>query len=237
MVLSGSYHDSFGMGDRCSGSASFYEKSCLFPGDKVLYTCPGNSVELIYGKHKVLQDESYSLATSPSVDYRKTLFVYGVGNHPTRAPARDRYGILNASAYREERWDDHYGTPSFWGSPHHFVWVPPHYKMSVGRADETNGRILQFLVDSARFFAEQGAHTLNTYSLTEASSQHLCRSCDPPDAFVDALRSCRYFATTSTRTAAACEPTVETWDGFHYGRDINIMKANLLLDLFGTKLQ
>lgn len=230
MVLSGNYQESLG----CAGTAR--KGNCPVDAFRILHTCQrwwhNHSVEVISQTHNPRKDEEVSL---PKIlpEQRRTLYLYGVGCHPNRAPMpydTFRQGILNASAYQDTRWNKYYNESFFWGQQNEFVWIPPHYRLSIGRIDETNERSLTFMLETSRYFQAKGAWTLNTYSLTEAASLYLCRTCDPPEVFQDAKRSCRYSSRES------CEPTQETFDGFHYGRDINIIKARLLLKLLRDKV-
>jgi hypothetical protein len=158
----------------------------------------------------------------------KTLHIYGVGNHPPDGDrsAYGRLGTLNVTAWKDKKWNQQMNEPFFWGAGHYFIWVPPHFKFSIGRPDESNQRGLRFLKESHDFFASLEAPTLNTYTLTEQAMPFFCRKCDPTKPFPNILHECKYYE------RGTCELTGETWDGFHYGRAMNVWKAHLALQMF-----
>jgi hypothetical protein len=57
----------------------------------------------------------------------------------------------------------HFDRTKFWGKEDYLIWIPPHYKLRIGRNDEFNDRALRFLKESHEFFEQWGAATLNTY--------------------------------------------------------------------------
>jgi hypothetical protein len=168
----------------------------------------------------------------PSVPNRaKTLHIFGVGSHApnNRQSPNERLGILNATAYKQKSPQmANMNRPYFWGSHDPFIWMPPHYKLSIGRHDETNQRARAFVQETHTMFASMQVPTVNTYTLTEQTSDFFCRNCVRRDAnkALNAAKECTYYE------RKACKQTRETWDGYHYGQTINIHKANLLLHMF-----
>jgi hypothetical protein len=149
----------------------------------------------------------------------KTLHFYGIGNHPAsgkHSPV-ERLGILNATQYQNLKW---YGfdNPNFWGKDGYFVWMPPHYKLQIGRHDETNQRAHQFGIESHEFFSRNGAVTFNTFDMTRELAHFFSRS--------------RRGSKVQYYARETCKPVFDTWDGYHYSRTINVWKAHLALHRF-----
>lgn len=57
------------------------------------------------------------------------------------------------------------------------IWMPPHAKLAIGRADETNQKLARFIEESRAFFKDECANipTIATYQLTRPLTPHLCR--------------------------------------------------------------
>lgn len=227
MLLTGNY-DSLGFGatssldnPRCSGIMAFDPNCKTIPPPK--WVCSG-SIQLIMTHTNPRQTEADQAIAG--VGGSKTLILYGVGNHPVYPQPYGtlRHTILNADEYIQGRWESVYKTPRFWGTNNILMWVPPHYKLSIGALDETNVRAVQFLQGSARFFQGLGVPTLSTFRMTEDASRFLCRKCNY-DNFTNAKVSCDYGCRET------CQASLETWDGYHYGRDINIWKSHMALNL------
>ena len=218
------------LGPQCIGSDSFWNQKCKpgpTRGEGLNITVCDGSVHLHYQQHLPRQLLHQPALTQAPRASGHTWLLYGVGNHPPNADHRPegRLGILNTTAWRALHWDafpkEYFGTDDL-----SVVWVPPHYKLSINSVDQTNERALEFLYESAEFFAAHGVPTLNTYSLTRSVVPYLCRSCNYPE---DPLKlkpnkQCTYH---SRETG---EPTIETWDGFHYGLAVNYWKAHLLVE-------
>lgn len=156
-----------------------------------------------------------------------TLYLYGVGLHasnPKKAGAKsytsqERDTILNASAYIRDKWKG-MEEPYFYGQSNYLVWIPPHFKLAIPRTDQTNEKSVQFLQDSAEFFFKQSkAVTLNTFGLTHAAAKYFKIHCSEKNN----NGYCQYLESET------CQPTRETYDGSHYSRNINLIKAQMLL--------
>jgi len=160
----------------------------------------------------------------------KTLHVYGNGCHPAtgRHSNVERLGILNVEAYKSSKWLS-FQEKEFWGKGDYLLWLPPHFKMSIGRADENNQRALQFMKESHELFSKLGASTLNTYSMTKAATRFLYRGDLPPNATKGENQG--YFS------CETCELISDTWDGYHYARTINVWKSHLVLERFARLFQ
>jgi hypothetical protein len=124
------------------------------------------------------------------------------------------------TAYKNTKWRT-LNESYFRGQGHCMIWRPPHFKISIGRTDETNERALAFLKESHDFFADLNAQTLNTFSMTKAVANFLCLLCN-----WNTFPSCEYL---EQRT---CKRSTVTYDGFHYTRQIDLWKARLVLNLF-----
>ena len=217
------------MGRNCRGSDSFWTRKCnprRAKGQGVeLPVCDG-SILLQFQTHTPQNQHEPDLEPARNATGR-TLLLYGVGNHPPNGDhsPHGRLGILNVTAWKFWHWDKF--PDSFFGSDNMTViWVPPHFKMSINGMEESNERALRFFHESSEFFASHGVPTLNTYSLTQGAVPHLCRSCEYPEDPKDVAPSsqCTYHSRVTG------EPTVETWDGYHYARTVNYWKAHLLLE-------
>jgi hypothetical protein len=118
---------------------------------------------------------------------------------------------VNASAYINLKWNDL--QPFFWGFDDLFLWVPPHFRILNFNHDEFNRRQLSFLIESSQFFADLHAPTLNVFSMTRGAAPFFCRGNN---------------GTYMRRDT--CEKTLETYDGVHWSRGINLWKAHLILE-------
>ena len=148
--------------------------------------------------------------------FSKTWFLYGVGNHPANGGS---ITMLNATAYQSRRWQT-FDRPFFWGQHAYMVWVPPHYKLSILKWQDNNDRAQNFLYESARWFAQWRVPTLNFFHLTMEAVPKFCRHC-PVNA--TGGHQCNYY------DKETCQATFETFDGYHFGRSINLYKAHLAL--------
>lgn len=230
MLLTGNYDTlhfgptSSSSNPRCSGIMAFDPHCRTIPPPK--WVCSG-SIQLVM-THSNPRKKEADQAISGVADDSKTLILYGVGNHPVYPQKYGtlRHTILNADKYIRGRWESVYNnkTRQFWGANNTLIWVPPHYKISIGALDETNVRAAQFLQESAAFFQRFGVPTLSTFRMTEDATRFLCRKCNY-DNFTNAKVSCDYGCRET------CQPSLETWDGYHYGRDINIWKSHMVLNL------
>jgi hypothetical protein len=158
-----------------------------------------------------------------------TLYLYGVGLHasnPKKAGAKsytpeERQTILNASAYMRDKWKE-MEEPYFYGRSNFLVWIPPHFKLAIPRIDQTNEKSFQFLQESSVFFAQSNAVTLNTFGLTHAAAKYFRAHCSNNNNDNNQA-DCQYLESET------CQPTRETYDGSHYSRNINLIKAQLLI--------
>jgi len=176
----------------------------------------------LHNPTKRLQLSAFDMnVTSKTGKTSKTLTIFGIGNHPPTGgkSGRARLGIFNLNAYKRLHFTQF--TPEFWGRKNYLMWVPTHFKMNIGRADETNERAWSFLQESDKYFSSIGAFTLNTFHMTMEASRFICRSCGK-----DGI-TCDQYHRRDT-----CEQTNETWDGYHYSFTMNAWKAQLLLARF-----
>ena len=116
------------------------------------------------------------------------------------------------------------------GSEGQVIWVPPHFKPTIGRYDDSNERGRNFSLDSARYFGEDcgtpGIPTLDFDEPTRAAARLLCRGsgrCATVDSYVS-QKACKLVLRDSCRDASWV-----TNDGVHWGQTINVVKAQLLL--------
>jgi hypothetical protein len=208
----------------CKGDVAFTEKGCRMTAFN-MQVCrdqkSGRSIHFKFQQHNP-REEVHTPPILREGGDGKTLHVYGVGNHPATGQQSntERLGILNVEAYKSTKWIT-FQEKEFWGKGDYLLWVPPHFKMKIRRADSSNQRALQFMKESHDFFSKLGASTLNTYSMTKAATRFLYRGSLPPNATLDMQR---YFSRET------CQPITDTWDGFHYARTINLMKAHLVLE-------
>jgi hypothetical protein len=209
----------------CIGDAAFTEQGCRMISFD-MSVCrdqeSGRTIHFQFKTHNMRKLEHHTPPILPGGGKGKTLHIYGVGNHPAtgKHSKANRLGILNVEAYKNTHWIT-FQEREFWGKGDYFLWLPPHFKMKIGRADENNQRAMQFMKESHGFFSKLGASTLNTYSMTKAASRFLYRGSLPPNATLDMQG---YFSRET------CQPISDTWDGYHYARTINVWKAHLLLD-------
>jgi hypothetical protein len=208
----------------CIGDVAFTEKGCRRSSFDMRVCRDRESGRAIHFQFQ--QHNPRKVKHSPPIlkggGKGKTLHVYGVGNHPATGQHTntERLGILNVEAYTNTHWLT-FQEKEFWGKGDYFLWLPPHFKMNIKRADSNNQRAMQFMKESHVFFSKLGASTLNTYSMTKAASRFLYRGSLPPNTTRDMQE---YFSRET------CQPISDTWDGFHYSRTINVWKAHLLLD-------
>ncbi|KAL3937235.1 MAG: hypothetical protein SGBAC_007623 [Bacillariaceae sp.] len=221
ILLKGDYDFQFGHKD-CFGDRAFSEKGCRgFGVTSVCYDDEAKKRGGISIKYDIPEPMNWRIpALEAAPHFRSsrgsTLFFYGIGNHPATAQhtLQQRYGILNATEYLHRRWG--MLKSQFWGPSNHLVWVPPHYKLQIGRTDETNQRVYQFLIGSHNFFQSLGARSLNTFDMTRTMA-----------SFFSFDNTSKQFHFRET-----CNPSLETWDGFHYSRTVNLWKAHLALHQF-----
>ena len=234
LVLEDDWNRNFDPGRTdCSGDRAFQEKSCRMSIFDMQVCHDPDTKKAIHFKFQGHnpRKEIHTPPILPGGGKGKTLHVYGVGNHPATGGHSNakRLGILNVEAYNSTKWKA-FQENEFWGKGDYLLWLPPHFKMSIGRADENNQRALQFMKESHGFFSKMGAATLNTYSMTKAATRFLYRaSLSPPNATQDNKHG--YFSRET------CEPISDTWDGYHYTRTINVWKAHLVLDRFARLFQ
>jgi len=217
-------HATFGKGPPCVDDAAFSEANCRFDGagtGDVVTVCH-NSITVRFQASQGIRDEQVPPLVVDNTD-GKSLLLYSVGNHPGngRQDGLSRNGILNVTAYQSTKWRT-FHEPYFWGKGHYMIWIP-HFKIRVGRTDESNERALTFLQESSHYFARLGAPTLNTFTMTKAAAGFLCVSCN--NGF-DIYPSCNYLR------KGTCQLSTVTYDGYHYTRHLNLWKAHLLLHLF-----
>jgi hypothetical protein len=208
----------------CKGDVAFGEKGCRLPSFDMQVCRDQESGRTIHFKFQG-HNPRREIHTPPILrggGNGKTLHLYGVGNHPATGQHsnKERLGMLNAEAYKSTKWIT-FQEKEFWGKGDYFLWLPPHFKMKIYRADSNNQRALQFMKESHAFFSKLGASTLNTYSMTKAATRFLYRGSLPPNATGD---NEGYFSRET------CQPVSVTWDGYHYARTINVMKAHLVLE-------
>jgi hypothetical protein len=242
LVLTGDWNTDLGRGKECANGLIFSEhRTCRRDGTgagMMVPVCPhtaGNySIEVRFQENITWRKKHHPWIES--VEGRgKTLHIYGVGNHP---PLGDytptgRIGVLNVTMWNELKWKPQFNKPFFWGDGHYFIWVPPHFKLSIGRHDETNQRALSFLKESHELFAKFQAPTFNSFTLTKRAIPFFCRKCERQTNASHPLNpsvECEYYERET------CQTTKETWDGFHYGRALNTWKAHLLLRMFSQLL-
>jgi len=218
--LKGDNDFQFGRKD-CFGDRAFSEKGCR--GFGVTSVCYDDEVKKSGGiqiKYAITEPMNWRIpALEAARHFRSsggTLFFYGIGNHPATAQhgLQERYGILNAAEYLFRQWG--LLRSQFWGPSNHLVWIPPHYKLRIGRTDETNQRAYQFLIGSHNYFQSLGARTLNTFDMTRTMA-----------SFFSFDNTSKKFHFRET-----CKATLETWDGFHYSRTVNLWKTHLALHQF-----
>jgi hypothetical protein len=229
IVLNGEYDYAF-QNQSCVGDDAFSEYACrkeIYKQYQVCRTSPNKYITIwairFSYQHQHLLDIVY-----PGEGQGNTLYLYGVGLHasnPARAGAKyysseERQTILNATAYIQDKWKE-MDEPYFYGPDNYLIWVPPHYKLASPRTDQTNSKSLQFLQDSAAYFQRSHARTLNTFDMTRRAAAHFQVHCTTTNSHQK--EECHYLE------RATCQPTRETYDGSHYSRNINVIKAQMLL--------
>jgi hypothetical protein len=144
----------------CSGDDAFQGKSCRM--DKLdMQVChdpeTGRTIHFKFQGHNP-RAEKHTPPILRGGGKGKTLHLYGVGNHPAtgRHSNVERLGILNMEAYKSTKWKT-FQEKEFWGQGDYLLWLPPHFKMNIGRADENNQRALQFMKESHGFFFKNGS--------------------------------------------------------------------------------
>jgi hypothetical protein len=217
----------------------FHSRTCMGDNAFSIYECRRE----IYKEYRVCYQSNQRYITIRAIpfSYRhqhlldivypgegpgNTLYLYGVGLHasdPKTAGSNsytpdERQTILNASAYIRDKWNE-MEEPYFYGRSNFLVWIPPHFKLAIPRVDQTNEKSFQFLQDSSVFFAQSNAVTLNTFGLTQAAAKYFRVHCSKNSD----NQACQYLESET------CQPTRETYDGSHYSRNINLIKAQLLL--------
>lgn len=217
LLTTGQPHFSFNGRPACRGPMGFSERSCRANAGAIIDVC--DNIQVSYHR-------DYKPPNNDNINNKngRTLNLYGEGNHaPDRAQSPvGRKGILNATAYAQRTWKAMDGNPNFWGTNDYFLHLAPHYKIRIGRWDESNPRAKVFGEESAQFFAKLNAWTLPTYELTRTAVPFLSFVSDDGDCRAATNRTQGYY------DQQTCEPTLETWDGYHFGQGINLMKANLV---------
>jgi hypothetical protein len=234
LVLSGDfdYNVTLKHGRFCQGENGFADSSCRVGDGVMIPLCIQESTNAsIHVQYVVVGPQSKGgtkFSITPVPNRGKTLYLYGIGNHALSRNAKysDRLAILNAEAYANHFHWSNLSEPYYWGEDgHHLIWIPPHYKLSISRFDESNQRALDFMKESHDILSNvRHTGTLNTYSLTREALAFFCRSCEGTISNSNGrFPKCKYFVRD------ACEETRETWDGYHFGRGINTWKAHLAL--------
>ena len=236
IVLSGYWDLQFDVGNpNCYGDYAFAERGCRSGvSNNPRIICDGQ-INLKYEGHNPRKATHVPKIQDASPSKRpgsKTLHFYGVGNHPASGQGHDmaRLGILNSEQWSTLKWNE-MNYPNFWGTNGYFVWLPPHYKMNIGRHDETNQRAYAFGLETHNYFSKLGGITVNTYDMTKQLSSLYSRSC-PPKLNGQCLYYTRDQCDTDDDDENYHRRTFDTWDGYHYSRTINAWKAHLALYRF-----
>jgi hypothetical protein len=220
MVLSGDFNYIFVSSPVCQGETAFLSHKCRGNGKEHDFMCPHPQTNQTVSVSFTASNPRRRGESFPEErHWGHTLTIYNVGNHPPtgKHDPVSRLGIYNVSQYRQYKW---YAMKKSYGRDV-FLWVPPHFRISVGRHDESNERGLQFLLESHAFFAYLHTPTINLYRFTREAVKFFCRS--PVSSF---RHQDQFFEREN------CRGTLETWDGFHFGRVINIWKAHMVLHGF-----
>ena len=168
----------------------------------------------------------------------RTLYLYGCGCHPPNGDYSHRGrqdGIFSASSWIKSQWSAfvRHGY-EFWlhgatsdkqddSAKDIFFWMPPHYRLNIGRADESNEKLFQFLQETHAFFAEKGAYTLNFFDLTRLAAKFFSRRCGITSTLQ--VTNCHYYDRND-----CSQPTMATLDGYHFTSEINIIKAQMIFN-------
>jgi len=216
---------------KCYGDYAFSEIICR-RGPKNLPRFCNGMISLSYSKtnpHYQVHSPSFPLPRANKNIIGKQLILYGVGNHPGTGgnSPKKRYSILNSQRYKETKWKAFINQSHFWAPPSededkdaYLIWMPPHYKVRIGRADETNQRAWNFGLETHDWFQSLGSlGTVNTYDLTYSLSKFI--SSDEEIYF----------------SRLTCNETQVTRDGYHFGRLVNIWKGHLVLSVFDQAMR
>jgi len=216
----------------CYGEYAFYGYEC-----RSIKTSPGGfcngSVSLSFSGTNPRSSSHIPAFPLPLVNKNvtgKQLIIYGVGNHPAnrdRKGKMDRGGILNSQRYKKTKWSAFINQSYFWAPPSededkdaYLIWMPPHYKIRIGRTDETNQRSWNFGLETHDWFQSLGSlGTVNTYDLTYSVSKFV--SSNGEDYF----------------SRLTCNRTTLTADGYHYNRLINVWKGHMILSFFDQAMR
>ena len=171
-----------------------------------------------------------------------TLYIYSGGNHPGNGDYTTTDGQIhkfNVDSYKSYRWGMiTNASTNFLRNPTTtkndedddnkvlFMWVPPHARIKSHNAFESNERVFDFMMESSDFFASTagGIQTVNTFSMALEANQR----------FIDLIKPKGQSLTFVSKET--CQPmdtkSYYSYDGVHFGRIMNLWKANLILQQF-----
>ncbi|KAL1508386.1 hypothetical protein AB1Y20_004496 [Prymnesium parvum] len=109
------------------------------------------------------------------------------------------------------------------------IWIPPHFKAAIGRYDDSNDRGIRFAEETANYFEHDcgGIPTLDFTEPTRAAAALLCRpkSCENNGEMTyQRQKDCKFVVRDTCEDASWI-----TFDGYHWGAQINLLKAQLVL--------
>ena len=182
------------------------------PNELVLHTV---------GVHPLLRNESTDFNNATMKKIYKFTYSYWAWRAKLDFPAQRHYWWTRPCKQRQRVLAKH-------NLSGRVIWIPPHFKVAVGRYDESNERSHNFSQESAHFFQNEcgGIPTLDFEEPTRAAARLVCRPsrCDGPIGDYTAQKKCKLVVRDTCEDA-----THITHDGFHWGQAVNVLKAQLLL--------
>lgn len=217
LLLSGAVADPpWILSDRCMGNASGLEGPFNEPVQECRHlaqdgwqkVCGGNtSVMLIYDAFGMPSDNND----------KKTVVVWGIGNHPLDGDYTDQKKCLSMPMYKQERFDALCARDT--GTKERILWMPPH----ISQADLWGSSVkesVQKLMESV----EGGFHSLSHRQAQFArQSSSFLRACG-----ISSLSTSLLTLPLSHANATGIFGQV-AGDTQHYGRVVNLFKARILL--------
>lgn len=191
---------------QCNGDAQFEEKNCRLFISQSIQVC-SSKVTL-----------SYSASSNrPYVSDSTDIVVWGLGNHPINGDYVKRHGVYDADVVAAEVF-----APMCDGPKHQhnltftahisnnahprLLWLLPHSRLSDLPGDQSREAIQSFDEHSCMYVRDMcGVSSIDVYS--------------PTNALV------KYHSDEARKM---------TWDGVHWSRTVNILKAQIILNLIAV---
>ena len=237
----------------CRPSDGFVDGPCALPPMAFTW-CEGAVQGRFHDRRRYCRDCGKKNAANGDVPIadvpRNRLVLHGVGVHPvTRNFSLDinnatmkklSGGVthslwafrskLNFPVQRDYWWKrpcERQQSPRARASLGRAIWLPPHFRVAIGRYDDSNTRARNFSASTARYFMEEcgGIPTLSIDEPTRAAARLLCRAgCEQDVSNYVSQKHCKLVFRDTCADASWV-----THDGYHWNSAVNLLKVQLLL--------